>query len=55
MCDKTLKSGEAADFLVEAGNATEKVNTASIFLLIYGKPLFNSSIRRLRFTALITG
>lgn len=29
MCDKTLKSGEAADFLVEAGNAIEKVNTAS--------------------------
>lgn len=28
MCDKTLKSGESADFLVEAANAIRKVNTA---------------------------
>ena len=29
MCDKTLKSGESADFLVEAANAIRKINTAS--------------------------
>lgn len=27
-CDKSLKSGESADFLVEAANAIKKVNTA---------------------------